>query len=81
LPFSIRNIAGYVGNCRFVFVYVHFLVFGSKISFFPGTNWPMSSSPERLRTLPSDRVVSVGYQRASFIGSTLMYFSATGSNS
>lgn len=41
----------------------------------------MSSSPETERTLPSESVVSVGYQRASFIGSTLMYFSATGSNS
>lgn len=41
----------------------------------------MSSRPETLRIFPSLRVVSVGYQRASFIGSTLMYFSATGSNS
>ena len=45
-----------------------FLVDGSKISFLPGMIWPMSSSPETASTLPSGRVTSVGYQRASFIG-------------
>ncbi|WP_443047877.1 hypothetical protein [Streptomyces sp. NBC_00252] len=41
----------------------------------------MSSRPDRAGTRPAASRVRVGYQRASFIGATLVNFSVYGLNS